>query len=245
MGGLNVGFLGLAPKKWNAKAKEFFLGNAPERENVSTLRPEQEKTYRNLQDAARKKGAPGVYGDVADYHRSNLSDNPADFDKFAAPALRQYNEDIMPGISEQFAGMGAGGLSSSGFQNAQIQGATDLSERLGAMRAELRQRSAEGLQGIGDRALQQYSQNMETRPGSEGVLPGLVKQLPGIAASYFTGGAVPPAAVNSSINNAKSIPGISASSPPNVGQNPSGNKSWLSMSGNRTGANLNPYGIGR
>lgn len=225
--------------------KEFFLGNAPERENVSTLRPEQEKQYRNLQKAALKKGAPGVYGDVADYHRSNLSDNPADFDKFAAPALRQYNEDIVPGLSEQFAGMGAGGLSSSGFQNAQIQGATDLSERLGAIRAELRQRSAEGLQGIGDRSLQSYSTNVETRPGSEGVLPGLVKSIPDVAAAYFTGGASLAPKVLSSINNQKTIPGISASTPPNIGQNPSGNKSWLSMSGNRTGANSNPYGIGR
>lgn len=148
----------------------FFTGTPEKRENVSTLRPEQEKLYQNLQNAGMQQGAGGAFGDAADYYRNNLSDNPADFDSFAAPQLRQYNQDIMPGIAEQFAGMGSGGLSSSGFRNAQVQGATDLSERLGAIRAGLRQSSAQGLQNIGNQGLQNYSQNMVTEPGTEGLL---------------------------------------------------------------------------
>lgn len=148
----------------------FWTGTPAKRENVSNLRPEQEGLYQQAVNAGKGPGAGGAFGTAADYYRNLMSDNPADYNAFAAPALRQYNQDIVPGISEQFAGMGAGGLSSSGFQNAQIQGATDLSERLGAIRANLRQQGAQGLQNIGQTGLQSYSQNMETQPGTEGFL---------------------------------------------------------------------------
>jgi len=151
----------------------FFTGTPEKRENVSTLRPEQEGLYNQLINAGSGQGAGGAFGEAADYYRSNLSNNPEDFNAFAAPALRQYNEDIVPGLSEQFAGMGSGGLSSSGFRNAQVQGATDLSERLGDLRAQLRQNSAQGLQNIGQQGLGNFSQNMVTQPGSEGLLSSL------------------------------------------------------------------------
>lgn len=132
-------------------------------------------------------GAGGAFGEAADYYRGNLSDNPEDFNKFAAPALRQYNEQTVPGLSEQFAGMGSGGLSSSGFRNAQVQGATDLSERLGAMRANLRQQSAQGLQQIGQQGLGNYSQNMVTQPGSEGFLSQIAPAIGQAATAYAAG----------------------------------------------------------
>jgi len=153
----------------------FLTGTNAKRDNVSTLRPEQEGNYQNLQNAAQGRGAGGAYGDTADYYRNLLSDNSADYQAFSNPMIRQYNEDIVPGISEQFAGMGAGGLSGSGFRNAQMQGATDLSERLGALRAQLRQQGAQGLQGIGQDSLKSYSTNMETLAGSEGFLPGVAR----------------------------------------------------------------------
>lgn len=165
----------------------FFTGTPEKRENVSTLRPEQEPLYQQGVNAGLGPGAGGAFGDAADYYRNNLSDNPADFNAFAAPAMRQYNQDIIPGISEQFAGMGSGGLSSSGFRNAQVQGATDLSERLGALRAQLRQNSAQGLQNIGQMGLQNYSQNMVTQPGSEGLLSSLSSGL-GSALTSLGGG---------------------------------------------------------
>jgi hypothetical protein len=186
MGGLTLGWLGLAPKKWNKAASDFFTGTDEKRENVSTLRPEQEGLYQQGVNAGLGPGAGGAFGDAADYYRNNLSDNPADMAAFAAPQIRQYNEDIVPGISEQFAGMGSGGLSSSGFRNAQIQGATDLSERLGAIRANLRQSSAQGLQNIGEVGLRNYSQNMVTEPGTEGFL-GKIAPAVGTAVGSFAG----------------------------------------------------------
>ena len=216
MGGLNIGWLGLAPKSWNKKAKGFFEGTPEKRENVSTLRPEQEQLYQQLQNAGMNQGAGGAFGDTADYYRNLLSDNSADYSAFAAPALRQYNQDIVPGISEQFAGMGAGGLSSSGFRNAQIQGATDLSERLGAIRANLRQAGAQGLQNIGQMGLQNYSQNMVTQPGTEGFLSNIAPAIgTGIGAAF--GGPMGAAAG-------------------------AGIGSWFNGKGNQVAAKTGPYG---
>jgi hypothetical protein len=134
-----------------------------------------------------QRGAGGAFGESADYYRDLMGNDSADFNAFAAPQLRQYNQDIVPGISEQFAGMGSGGLSSSGFRNAQVQGATDLSERLGALRANLRQHGAQGLKNIGQQGLGQYSQNMVTQPGSEGFLSQIAPAVGQAATAYLAG----------------------------------------------------------
>ena len=147
----------------------FWTGEPGRIEQVSTLRPDQERLSKQLIKAGQKKGGGGAFGDSADYYRDLLSNNSKDVAAFSAPALRQYNEDIVPGISEQFAGMGSGGLSSSGFRNAQVQGATDLSERLGAIRANLRMQGAQGLQNIGQLGLQNFQENYQI-PGTEGFL---------------------------------------------------------------------------
>lgn len=196
--------------------KSFLEGTPEKRENVSTLRPEQEDLYSQLVQSGMEPGAGGAFGTSADYYRNLLSDDSKDFDAFAAPALRQYNQDIVPGLSEQFAGMGAGGLSSSGFRNAQTQGATDLSERLAQMRANLRQSGAQGLMNIGQLGLQPYSQNMTTQQGSPGFLSQIGPAI-GTAAGAYLGG---PAGASAGYQ---------------IG-------SMFNGSGNRVGANSGPYG---
>ncbi len=189
MGGINWGWLGVAPKSWNKKASEFFSGTPEERENVSTLRPEQEMGFNNLQNAANAPGAQGAYGTAADYYRSLMDENNSTYTGLAAPEMRNFNEQIIPDLSEQFAGMGAGGLSSSGFRNAAVSAGTDLSERLGAIRANLRQQGAQGLQNIGQQALGNYSQNMVTQQGSPGFLSQAAPAVAKAGLAYATGGA--------------------------------------------------------
>lgn len=200
----------------------LFTGTPEKRKNVSTLRKEQEPLYQQAVGAGIGPGAGGAFGQSADYYRNLLSDDSADYNAFAAPALRQYNQDIAPGISEQFAGMGSGGLSSSGFQNAQVQGGVDLAERLGQIRANLRQAGAQGLQNIGQTGLQNYSQNQVIQPGSPGLLAESAPLI-GTALGAFAGPA-----------------GAAAG-------NLAGN--WLSKKfgggsngGNNVGANSSPYG---
>jgi len=206
-GGLIGGLSGLFG---GGGGKSKFLSGSPEtRENVSWLRPEQEGLYDQLQNSAMGRNAGGAFGTSADYYRDLLSDNSADYNAFAAPQLRQYNQDIVPGISEQFAGMGSGGLSSSGFRNAQIQGGVDLSERLGAIRANLRQAGAQGLQNIGQSGLGNFSNPMTTQPGSEGFLsslaPGIGNAIGQVGGSWLSskfggggGGGASPVGANTS-----------------------------------------------
>ncbi len=192
----------------------FFTGTPEKRENVSTLRPEQEGLYNQLTQAGMGTGAGGAFGTSADYYRNLLSDNPEDMQAFAAPEMRRYFEDIAPNISEQFAGMGSGGLGSSGFRNAQNQAGVDLAERLGSIRANLRQNAAQGLSGIGQLGLGNYSQNMVTQPGTEGLLSQLAPAA-GTAIGSFGG----PAGM--ALGNMAG--------------------SWFNGKGNKVGANTGPY----
>ena len=83
--------------------------------------------------------------------------------------------------------MGSGALSSSGFRNAAVGAGTDLSERLGAIRANLRQQGAAGLFGLGQQGLGNYNQNIYF-PGNEGLLgsisSGLGAALPAFGAAF-------------------------------------------------------------
>lgn len=151
-----------------SKIGNALFGSKEKSYQQSLLGQEQKPLYNQLLSAGAQQGAGGAFGTSADYYRNLLSNNPYDMEQFAAPELRRFNEDIIPSLSEQFAGMGSGGLSSSGFRNAAVNAGTDLSERLGALRAQLRQSGAAGLQGIGQAGLGQYNENI-IRPATTGL----------------------------------------------------------------------------
>lgn len=207
---------GIFSKSLRKKASNFLFGTPEKHKRVSTLRDEQEPLYQQLVNAGLNPGAGGAFGTAADYYRDLLSDNPADLAAYANPELRRYHEDIMPSIAEQYAGMGSGGLSSSGFQNAAIQGATDLSERIAAIRANLRQSGAAGLQNIGGMGLQNFSQDVMTQPGTQGFVSS-VAPAAGTAIGAAVGGPAG-AAIGSGIG------------------------SWFGGKGAKIGANTSPYG---
>lgn len=165
---------------------KFFTGTPEKHKRVSTLLPEQQGLFQQLQNAGMNQGAGGAFGGAADYYRDLLSDDSSTFNAMQAPEMRKFNEEIIPGLSEQFAGMGAGGLSSSGFRNAAVNAGTDLSERLGAIRAQLKSQGAQGLSNIGQMGLGNYSQDVMTQPGSQGFL-GSVANLAGNALGQFGG----------------------------------------------------------
>jgi hypothetical protein len=164
-----------------------FLSGTPERfEQRSTLGPEQQSLYQQLLGAGKKRGAGGAFGTAADYYRDLLSNDNETFNQMSEPELRRFREEIIPNLSEQFAGMGSGGLSSSGFRNAAVNAGTDLSERLGAIRASLRQQGAAGLTGIGSQGLGQFNENI-FRPGTGGLIDTLAPAIGTAAGAYFGG----------------------------------------------------------
>lgn len=181
LGGAGAG----AFTKSGRKTLGNFFGGTPEKhKQISTLLPEQQQLYQQLQNAGLQKGAGGAFGDSADYYRNLLSDDSSDLDAFTRPEMRRFNEQIIPDLAEQFAGMGSGGLSSSGFRNASVNAGADLSERIAAIRANLRQQGAQGLQNIGQFGLNQFSQDRMTQAGSPGFLSQVAPGLGNAAAQY-------------------------------------------------------------
>ncbi len=171
-----------------------FKNKDPKIKQQPRLTPEQEQNLLQLQNAIKGPGAGGAFGDVADYYRGNLSNNPEDFDTFAAPEMRRYNEQIIPDLANQFGGLGYGGsaLSGSGFRNAAVNSGTDLSERLGSIRANLRNQSAAGLSNLGQLGLGNYTENVRNEPQpsfgnyvAEGVGTGLSNAIPGVLSDYL------------------------------------------------------------
>ena len=81
-----------------------------------------------------------------DYLRSLFSQDPKAMQQFEAPMKREFSEQIMPQISERFAGLGA--LNSSGFQQSLAQAGSGLSERLAALRGGLGMQATSMLPGM-------------------------------------------------------------------------------------------------
>lgn len=154
-------------KFWNSP---LFTGSPEKHERISTLTPEQQPLLSQAIRAGMNPGAGGAFGASADYYRDLLDNDSQTLAMLSAPEMRQFREQILPNISEQFAGMGSGGLSSSGFQNASTAAGTDLGERLAAIRANLRAQGAAGLQNIGQIGLGNFSQDVMTEPGTPGLL---------------------------------------------------------------------------
>lgn len=150
------------------------FGHPEENYQQSTLGPDQMGNFRSLQGAAQGPGSGGAFGQSADYYRDLLSDDSQTANQMMAPDMRRFQQDILPQIAERFSGYGGAG--SSGFRNASLQAGTDLAERLGSIRANLRQQGAQGLQGIGQSSLGNYYENIN-RPETGGLIGGTLKGL--------------------------------------------------------------------
>lgn len=211
---LSVGWLGLAPKSWNKKAKSFFTGDEGYQEQRSKLTPEQQSLHDQYIQAIRGKGAGGAFGESADYYRDLIDPNSATAEEMFKPETRRFNEEIVPGISEQFAGMGAGGLSSSGFRNAAVNAGTDLSERLGAIRANLKSQGAAGLSNLAQGALNPVVENIEV-PATGGLMEYAAPALTAAGAAFAgpAGAAAGNVAGNALSNATRPISGKGKSSP--------------------------------
>ncbi len=166
---------------------DFFTGSPAEYDQVSNLTPDQLRNQNQLQKAGRKRGAGGAFGESADFYRDILSNDPGALQSLYAPELRQFNEQTIPDLAEQFAGMGSGGLSSSGFRNSAVNAGTDLSERLASMRQNLRFNAAQGLSGIGSQGLQPHTSYQQTNPGSEGFLSNVAPAIGGTVGTAVGG----------------------------------------------------------
>lgn len=132
------------------------FGNRPQSfEYQSDMSPEQQKMLAGMFTQLQGGQGQGGLADVAKYYQGILGNDPSAMEMYDAPLKRQFEREIIPGLSAQFAGMGSGMGSSSAFRNAAVQAGGDLQQRLAEMRAQMRGNAAQSLQNL---ALGKYGQ---------------------------------------------------------------------------------------
>ena len=103
------------------------------------------------------------------YLQDMMGGTSEDYDKFAAPYLRQFEEEIIPGIAERFGGMDA--QSSSGFQQTMGKAGQGLAENLAALKAQLRGQAVNQFQNLYGPAGKNQFENVYM-PAQPGLLQG-------------------------------------------------------------------------
>lgn len=149
----------------------------------STLNPQQATLLQQLLGSMTGQSANiqqnPLYQSGGNYLQKILS---GDTSEFEAPLMRQFNEQIIPGIAERFSGLGSGAQSSSAFQQALGGAGADLSERLGALRGGLQMQAVPQALGYA----QQPFTNLQNLLGikTQGFLP---KQKSGLQEGIIAG----------------------------------------------------------
>lgn len=109
--------------------------------SIPNMTPEQLAMFRE------RMGQMGQYGGGAyDYLGRLASGDEEAYGALAAPAIRDYQQRIVPGLAERF--QGGGMLRSSAFANAAAGEGASLAEKLAAQRAGIQQQSIQSLLGL-------------------------------------------------------------------------------------------------
>lgn len=133
-----------AAKKEKARKKKYLKKQAKGKhlKKISPYSKEQDKLLKWLTKSVTGKlpkefdiSKQPTYKAGQDYLTRLLSNDPSAMEAFEAPARRQFREEIMPEIAEQYAGAGAG--RSSAFNLAATHAGGTLAEQLAAQRAQL------------------------------------------------------------------------------------------------------------
>jgi len=104
-------------------------------------------------DKIRTASQSDLYKKSADIYRDLLSKDSKAFEAFKAPVEKQFKEQVLPGIAERFAGVGA--ERSSVLQNVLGQAGTDLSTNLNQMKWNLMQSAIPGAMSLAQQPMQE------------------------------------------------------------------------------------------
>ena len=154
----------------------FFFGDKGGRENIYS--PEQQR----LQSHMYQQAQTGITGNEgyqkgSDYINRLLSNDPQAYAAFEAPYKQQYEQQVIPGIAERFAGMGAGNQSSSAFRNELAQAGGNYTTGLAALRANMQMQALPQALNYAQAPMQNLAQMgqfgfkspYEEREGSQGI----------------------------------------------------------------------------
>ena len=141
-----------------------FLFGQPERiQQVSRLAPTQQGAFEKFGGALGQSEMPTslaqspLYQSGSNYLQNLYSQSPDAFERFKAPYMRQFQQEVIPGIASRFAGMGTGGgLSSSGFQQALARAGEGLSTNLASQLEGMKMNLLPQLMGFAQSPMNQY-----------------------------------------------------------------------------------------
>lgn len=138
---------------------DFLFGKTePEKiKQISTLSPEQQQVFNQFLSQLSGPMSQGI-GNLSQI----LSGSPEAFKAFEAPAMRQFNQQIIPGLAERFSSMGSGAQGSSAFGQQLGQAGAGLSENLAAMKANLQSGAMDQLTRLFGMGQQQNQQTFYT-----------------------------------------------------------------------------------
>jgi hypothetical protein len=163
--------------------RELLFGRKERVERAPRLTREQQSLLSNLITGGGIGQAP-LYQAGAGLLQQILGGQDTGAAALEAPAMRQFQEEIVPEISERFAGMG--GLRSGAFPQALGQAGASLAERLAGMRAQrqmgalgpaMQYAQAPGAQQMGLLGISPFETMV--RPETGGLLGGLMPGLGG------------------------------------------------------------------
>lgn len=149
---------------------DWLFGHSPELKKANKFTDQQQGFQQNL-----LQGMGQPIGSGLEYLQQILSGDPEALKAFEAPMMQQFEQDIIPGIAERFAGMGtAGAQDSSAFQQSLGRAGKELSTNLAAMKQGLMGQAMQQLQGLTGQGMQTGIENMYD-PGSYGLVGGFLQ----------------------------------------------------------------------
>jgi hypothetical protein len=125
---------------------------------------------------------------------NSLFNDPEFFKSFEAPARRQFEEEIVPGVANRFAAQGSGGsLGSTGFRNQMAREGSNLETNLAAMRGGMQQQAIPQMLGYAQQPFQNYQSLLgtATQPTQNIYQPpnagGMANILQGLSGAFMQG----------------------------------------------------------
>lgn len=171
---------------------EWLFGSPDKYTKMDLGTQEQTGLHNDILARAMGMSQQGGGYDLANQYNNNLlgPNQQQAYDQFSQPYLQQFNEQILPGIAERFAGAGA--LSSSGFGQSLGGAASGLQAQLAQLFSSLQGQAAQQQYG-------QYNQLAQTglnhqqfgyrhTPSSQGFLNNLAVGVGGQLASPLANG---------------------------------------------------------
>jgi hypothetical protein len=157
----------------NESLFRILFGGPAQATGLQTLTPQQQQLFSLLGSALMGGQTQGPFGGAIQHLAGLAGGDPAAMQAFEAPLMRQFQEQTVPDLAARFGGMGSGGaLGGTGFRTAALQEATNLQERIAALRAQMQSGAIGQLSGLFGQFAQPQFQPAMTQPET-GLIPGM------------------------------------------------------------------------